>query len=121
MVDLLNTATSGLQAFQRGLDVTAHNVSNANTPGYSRQVIEFKARSGQQQGNGFVGAGVEINTVRRVFDQYLAVQARGVATSQSRLQTMDDLVSQLDGLLADPETGLSPSLQRFFQFHRRFI
>ena len=114
MVDILNTATSGLQAFQRGLDVTAHNVANANTPGYSRQVVEFTPRQGRQSVSGFVGSGVEVDAVRRIYDQFLAVQSRTVTSSQARLDTMDGLVGQIDSLLADPETGLSPSLQRFF-------
>ena len=42
MADLLNTSISGLLAFQRALDVTSHNITNANTPGYSRQLPDFQ-------------------------------------------------------------------------------
>lgn len=114
MADLLNTATSGLLAFQRSLDVTAHNVANANTPGYSRQVAEFSTVPGQNQGNGYVGNGVQVSTVKRIYDQFLSIQLQTAASGQSRLAMMNSLAGQIDGLLADPQTGLSPALQSFF-------
>jgi len=43
----LNTALSALYAQRRGLDVTGHNVANANTEGYSRQRVDLKAVGGQ--------------------------------------------------------------------------
>ena len=46
MPDILNTSLTGMLAFQRALQVTSHNISNAGTPGYSRQVAEFSARIG---------------------------------------------------------------------------
>ena len=46
MPDLLNTSLTGMLAFQRALEVTGHNIANANTPGYSRQVAEFATRIG---------------------------------------------------------------------------
>ena len=48
MADLLNTSISGLLAFQRALDTTSHNITNANTVGYSRQLPEFMTRQAQQ-------------------------------------------------------------------------
>jgi flagellar hook-associated protein 1 len=52
MADLLNTSISGLLAFQRALDTTSHNITNANTVGYSRQLPELMTRNAQQSGNG---------------------------------------------------------------------
>ena len=65
MADLLSTSVSGLLAFQRALDTTSHNITNANTPGYSRQVAEFMTRNPQQAGNGWVGNGVDVSTIKR--------------------------------------------------------
>ena len=36
----LNTAMTALQAQQQAMDAVAHNVSNVNTPGYTRQVVQ---------------------------------------------------------------------------------
>jgi hypothetical protein len=42
----LNIALSAVQAEQRSLDTTSHNIANASTAGYSRQVSELVARPG---------------------------------------------------------------------------
>ena len=63
MADLLSTSVSGLLAFQRALDTTSHNISNANTVGYSRQIAELNTRNAQQSGNGWVGNGVDVKTI----------------------------------------------------------
>ena len=39
----LNIATSGMNAYNMGLNTTAHNISNRNTKGYSKQSVEQKA------------------------------------------------------------------------------
>ena len=114
MPDLLTTSVTGMLALQRALDVTAHNVANASTPGYSRQVAEFSTMPGQGTGAGFIGSGVQIATVKRVYDQLLGLHLQSSITSQSRLGMLDGLASQVDGLLSSPDTGLSPSLQAFF-------
>ena len=54
----LYNAISGLQANSRGLDVTAQNVSNVNTEGYSRKIVQQQSVVIQGQ-----GAGVEIANV----------------------------------------------------------
>lgn len=115
MADLLSTSVTGMLAFQRGLDVTSHNIANASTPGYSRQVAEFSTMPGQGSGNGFIGSGVQVTTIRRVYDQLLGLQLQNATTSRARLDMLDSLAAQVDGLLSSPDTGLSPAMQRFFE------
>ncbi len=114
MADLLTTSVTGMRSFQRVLDVTGHNIANANTPGYSRQIAELSSLPGQSSGAGFIGSGVKVSTVRRVYDSLLADQLRSAVTTHNHLDAMHSLGGQLDSLLANPETGLSPSLQSFF-------
>jgi flagellar hook-associated protein 1 FlgK len=102
-------------AFQRALDVTGHNIANANTPGYSRQVAEFATRGGQDVGVGYIGAGVQVTGIKRVYDQMLADQLRSATTGQARFAALDTLAGRLDALLADSKTGLNAGLQDFFQ------
>jgi flagellar hook-associated protein 1 FlgK len=102
-------------AFQRALEMTGHNIANANTPGYSRQVAEFGTRGGQDIGVGFIGSGTQITTIKRVYDQMLGEQWRTAMTGQARFDTLHTLSSRLDSLLADPTTGLNSGLQAFFQ------
>lgn len=68
----LNIATSGLFAAQRGLQVTSNNISNANTTGYSRQVLNQKASSPLGGiGVGMTGTGVSTTGISRVRDSYI--------------------------------------------------
>lgn len=67
-----NIAMSGLFAAQRGLGVTSNNISNANTTGYSRQVLNQKADTPLSGiGVGMTGTGVATTSVTRVRDSYL--------------------------------------------------
>ncbi len=53
-----NIALSGVAAAQRDLDVTANNIANVNTPGYSRQRVQFTAREAEAAPQAAIGADV---------------------------------------------------------------
>jgi flagellar hook-associated protein 1 FlgK len=114
MPDLLNTSLTGMIAFQRALEVTGHNIANANTPGYSRQVAEFSSRIGSGSGNLYIGGGTQISTVKRIFDAMQVSQLRTSTTSYTRFAALNELAGRMDTLLADANTGLNTSLQSFF-------
>lgn len=114
MPDLLNTSLTGMLAFQRALEMTGHNITNANTPGYSRQVAEFGTRIGSGSGSGYIGGGTQITSVKRIYDEMLGEQLRAATSSHARFATLNDLATRIDSLLADPQTGLSSSMQSFF-------
>ncbi|MGH8175201.1 MAG: flagellar hook-associated protein FlgK [Steroidobacter sp.] len=113
MADLLNTSISGLLAFQRALDTTSHNITNANTVGYSRQLPEFMTRSAQQTGGGWVGNGADVTTIKRAYDDFLANQARSSSSSYSQSNTYATQAGRISNLLGNSTTGLSASLQNF--------
>jgi flagellar hook-associated protein 1 FlgK len=101
----LNTALSGVQAQQRALDVTSHNIANVETPGYSRQEAVFGARptqtvpaTGNRDGNGAqLGQGVDILTYRRLRDDFLDLQFR----AQNMTGGQADVTAQRLGLAQD--------------------
>ncbi len=112
--DILGSGISGLLAFQRSLAGASHNIANVNTEGYSRQRVELGTRPPQPSGAGFIGQGAQIEGVRRIYDEFLTLQVRSYTSANAQLQSYYSLASQLDNLLADPQAGLSPSLQDFF-------
>ncbi len=114
MPDILNTSLTGMLAFQRALQVTSHNISNANTPGYSRQVAEFSARTGSGAGNTYVGGGTQISTIKRMYDELQGQQLQTATTAYARFDTLNTLSSRMDTLLADADTGLNSGLQSYF-------
>lgn len=115
MANILSTTNSALNAAQQGLATTAHNIANAKTPGYNRQVLLQAAIGGQDEGGGFIGKGTEVVSVRRVYNEYLASQIRTAQTKQGQLSSHYTQASRINNLLADPTSGLSPVLQDFFK------
>jgi len=112
--DILGTAVSGLLASQRALTTVSHNISNVNTPGYSRQRVEFATRPPSEIGAGFIGNGVDIAAITRSFDQFTIEQLRSNTSLSAQLSSFHEFSLQVDNLLADPAAGLSPSMQSFF-------
>jgi flagellar hook-associated protein 1 FlgK len=113
MADMLTTGVSGLLAFQRALDTTSHNIANASTEGYSRQQVDLVTRPPDAYGNGWVGTGVEVATVRRQFDEILASQARVAGSGFQQLDTFSTYATRIDNLFSDANTGLATTLQNF--------
>lgn len=114
MPDILNTSVSGLLAFQRALATTSHNISNVNTEGYSRQRTNLSTRIPEPTGAGYIGTGVKADSVVRIYDQFLVDQLRSHTSAAKQLETFHNYASQVDNLLADPNAGLAPALQEFF-------
>ena len=114
MADLLSNSVSGMLAFQRSLATTSHNVANANTEGFSRQEVELVSRLPERTGFGFVGTGVQVAGVDRVFSEFLTTQLRDSSSAFSRADTLFALNSRIDNLLADDQAGLAPRLEDFF-------
>ncbi|NOX76223.1 MAG: flagellar hook-associated protein FlgK [Gammaproteobacteria bacterium] len=111
---LLGTAVSGLLAFQRNLATTGNNITNVNTEGYSRQSVEMAARTPSITSSGFVGAGVSVTTIKRVFDQFLFDEVTSRNASFSQLDVLQNFASRIDELLGSEQAGLSPAIQEFF-------
>lgn len=111
---IFSIGVSGLNAAQAGLVTTSHNISNAATEGFSRQTVVQTNRNPQATGSGFFGQGVEVNTVRRLYNQFLDSQVLTAETQQASFDAFLAQAKQIDNVLADASSGLSPALQSFF-------
>ena len=114
MANILGVGQSGLAAAQVGITTTGHNITNASTPGYNRQLVIQASKGGQQVGAGFQGQGTDVVSIQRVFDDFTASRVNAGETGKASLDTYNSQISQIDNLFADPTTGLSPTLQDFF-------
>ncbi|HEX7111064.1 MAG TPA: flagellar hook-associated protein FlgK [Mizugakiibacter sp.] len=114
MADMLSTGISGLLGSQIALNTTSHNIANVNTDGYSRQRVNFAARTPLQTGPFYVGQGTTVGSVQRLYDQYLTDQVRNATSGQSRYSTFGDLANRVDNLLGDTSAGLQPALDAFY-------
>lgn len=112
---VFNIGVSGLAAAQAGLLTTGHNISNASTPGFNRQQIVQSTNTPQFTGAGYFGQGTNVQTVQRIYNQFLASQTLSAQTRLSELNAYADQIRQVDGLLADSSAGLSTALNDFFR------
>lgn len=113
--NILSIGQSALVAAQVGISVTGHNIANAATPGYSRQFLVQGAATAQDFGYGYVGQGVNVASIQRVYSEFQAAQVRATQTTKSGLDSYYSQISQINNMLADSTSGLSPSLQDFFK------
>ncbi len=111
---ILDIGVSGLSSARANLQTTSHNISNVNTPGYSRQQVLQSTNLPLSAGAGFVGQGVHVSTVERVYSQFLVNQSLQAQTKSSQLDSHLTQITQVNNLLADSSAGLSPALQNFF-------
>lgn len=115
MSGILSNAISGLQASQTALRTAGHNISNANTVGYSRQQVEYATRPEQRIGNaGFIGSGVTVTTIERVVNEFVTTQLRLDSAAYNQLNTYNSNIGKIDKLFSDINTGLAGGLQSYF-------
>lgn len=112
--NLLSIGKSGLYAAQTALATTGHNITNANVDGYSRQGVVQANATAMEYGYGFVGTGTKIAEIKRYSDEFLNNQVRNATASKTSLDAYYGQISQIDNLLADTTSGLSPAIQNFF-------
>ena len=112
--DLFNLGTSALVSYQRVLATTSHNISNVQNENYSRQRVELATNPAQRSGAGFIGSGIHTSTVARQYDQFLSTAVRDNLTERAEQEIFLNYSSQVDDLLANPEAGLMPSVESFF-------
>lgn len=114
MAGLLNIGLTGLNAAQLQLNTTSHNITNAGTPGYSRQIVVQTTNDPLYSGVGFFGQGTRVAAVNRQYSQFLENQVLTADNRRSEFAAYSAQITQINNLLADPTAGLSPAMQAFF-------
>lgn len=112
----LNVGKTSLATQQIGLQVTGSNIANANTPGYSRQVVGVTTDSPEQVGLGqYVGgAGIATSIERQVSDA-LQTSLRDSTSGQNQSRTLQDFLGRLESTFgALNTTNLDTKMADFF-------
>lgn len=115
MSGIFGIGITGLRAAQMGLTTAGHNITNAATPGFHRQEIVQSVNVPLFTGSGFIGQGTNVETVKRIYSQFLDRQVQTAQSQSTYLEAYSAQISQIDNMLADPSAGLSPALQDFFK------
>ena len=106
----LYTGLSGIRAGQAGLDTASNNIANANTPGYTRQRVEFTAAHSFNSPYGPVGTGVKVEDVARLRDGFLDARYRSAVGDGAAAQVRSEFLTSMERLSGEPELGLSSKI-----------
>ena len=118
----LDIGVTGLHAAQQMLDTAAHNVANANTPGYSRQRVRlvesapytFPAfnRSGLP---GQIGSGVTVQSITRVRDTFLDLQVQAQTALKGEWDARQAQLSKIESIFPEPsDSGLGSVISKYY-------
>jgi len=110
MSGLLNVASGALRANQTVLQTTGNNIANVNTVGYSRQTAVLQTIEGQFTGGGYIGKGVEVDTIQRNYDIFLNRQATLASTTSAADSARAEKLSQLENLFPGGEDALGAAV-----------
>lgn len=118
----LHIARKGILANQRAMDVTAHNIANANTEGYSRQRAVFETSLTYYRPSlsssltiGQVGTGVQVTRIERVRDIYLDRQAVANNSERGFWDVQTEILQHAEVAFPEPtEHGLQKAMDNFF-------
>lgn len=119
----LNTAKSGMTVSQIAIQTTSHNISNINTPGYSRQRVEQTASRPYSKpglttssfGAGQIGTGAQINDINRVRNSFYDYQFRSESHNYGNTSVQYEYYKNIESIFNEPsDSAISASLNDFF-------
>jgi flagellar hook-associated protein 1 FlgK len=113
-----NTATSGLFTARTALDVTSHNISNANTKGYSRQIAEQRATNPlpTATGKGMIGTGSEVYGINQIRSFYLDTKYWSENSILGQYSVKKTQLSLIESLFNEPsDSGFNVIFNNLFE------
>ncbi|GED56746.1 flagellar hook-associated protein FlgK [Brevibacillus formosus] len=119
----IEVSKRGLFAQQSALNTTGHNISNANTEGYSRQRVNMQATTGLpyvgMQASiepGLLGTGVQATSIQRLREEFLDIQYRNEHKRQGYWDGRLETLEKLEGIMNEPsDTGLQKVMDQMWQ------
>jgi flagellar hook-associated protein 1 len=119
----LEAAKRGMMTQQAALYVTGHNVANANTPGYTRQRVNFVTTEpfpapglNRPQIPGQMGTGVKAGSIERVREYFLDIQYRGENNKLGYWEARADAIAKMEDIMNEPsDNGLAKTMDQFWQ------
>jgi flagellar hook-associated protein 1 len=102
-----------LEANQGALDATSNNISNANTPGYTREVAQFSENEQSESGNNVTGGGVSLDAVQSVRDELLNLQIQQQTSLQNSADTQLSSLQQIQTSFTTTGNDIASALTSF--------
>ena len=112
-----------LNAQRRAIDVTGHNITNANTEGYARQKIVMSpqepmtlAMSAAQPWHGQVGRGVTVEAIESMRDNLIDAKLHSEYQNLSYWETLKMQLEQIENIMNEPgDSNLRSAMEKFFE------
>ncbi|MFJ7185437.1 flagellar hook-associated protein FlgK [Lysinibacillus xylanilyticus] len=119
----LEASKRGLFTQQTALYTTGHNISNANTLGFSRQRVNMQATPGFPTPGlnspyypGHLGTGVEATSIQRIRDEFVDRQYRQETNKFGYWESRSNAISQMEDIMNEPsQYGLNAALEQFWK------
>ncbi len=111
---IFDISISGLLTNQAAISTTSHNIANANVEGYSRQRVSQGQRTPEFIGGNYLGTGVEVGSVTRIFEASQQLQLQASTADFYAFESYLAQANRVDGLLADSDNGINNAIQSFF-------
>ncbi len=117
----LNIGYSGLSAAQAGVNTTSHNITNAESEGYTRQRVVTAASTPMYMAPGNIGNGTDIVDIARIFDNFVYDRYTGISAdkeysdfTKTTLETLSTYFPEIDGV------GIKSDLQEYYNMWQTF-
>lgn len=118
----LETARRAMNTQQAALYTTGHNIANANTPGYTRQRVNFVQTEPYPSPSlnrphipGQMGTGVKAGDIQRIRDSFIDMQYRDETSKLGYWQSKAEQLTQMEDIMNEPsDTGLANTLDQFW-------
>ena len=113
--DSLHVGYSGLTTSQSGINTTSHNISNANTDGYSRQRISQQTNPAIHNIPGDVGNGTHVETITRIHDEFVYSRMKSSSAKLEFNEFSKETLQEITQYLPDlNESGIANDIKKFF-------
>jgi flagellar hook-associated protein 1 len=112
---ILDNASRALMAEQLGVEVTGNNIANVNTPGYSRQSVNYVSAYPEASPWGPLGRGVQVQGIQRAFDPFITARLNQNNSLLSDYQTSSSALEQVAAYFNETQDGgINDLLSQFF-------
>lgn len=110
----LSVATGALEAQEAAIQTTDNNISNSQTPGYSREIVNFSQNASVSTDGVEIGQGVSVTGITSVRDILLSLRIQGQTSQQSAANAQSSILSSVQTYFPDSGTSVGTYLSSFF-------
>ncbi|MDX1763397.1 MAG: flagellar hook-associated protein FlgK [bacterium] len=113
---IMDIGAKALRAQQLALEVTSHNIANADTPGYTKQTAVLETTTPVSAGPaGFSGTGVDVAAIQRAYDKFTNAQINLENEAYGSAQGKHDLLQSVERVFNESSTaGVANAMSEFF-------